>query len=78
VILPRDNRRTTAHKPGMDPNKSALERAFELAKSGAVKSVADLRTKVSREGYSASQLDGAALGRQLRNLINKAAGPEAE
>jgi hypothetical protein len=56
----------------MDPNKSALERAFELAKSGAVKSVADLRAKVSREGYSASQLDGAALGRQLRNLIAKA------
>ena len=53
----------------MDPNKSALERAFELAKSGAVKSVSELRTKVSREGYSASQLDGAALGRQLRNLI---------
>jgi hypothetical protein len=71
--LAGDNRAATVHTlAAMDPNKSALERAFELAKSGAVKSVADLRAKVSREGYSASQLDGAALGRQLRNLINKA------
>jgi hypothetical protein len=58
----------------MDPNKTALERAFELAKSGTVKSVGELRTRVSREGYMASQVEGAALGRQLRNLIDKAVG----
>lgn len=56
----------------MDQNKTALERAFELAKSGTVKSVSELKMKISREGYLAGQMDGASLGRQLRNLINKA------
>jgi hypothetical protein len=56
----------------MDQNKTALERAFELAKSGTVKSVSELRARISREGYVAAQVEGAALGRQLRNLINKA------
>ena len=60
----------------MDQNKTALERAFELAKSGTVKSVSELRNKISREGYMAAQIEGAALGRQLRGLITKATAEE--
>lgn len=56
----------------MDQNKTALERAFELARSGTVKSVPELRAKISREGYVAGQIEGATLSRQLRNLIGKA------
>jgi hypothetical protein len=57
-----------AHSP-MDHNKTALERAFELARSGTVLSVGELRAKIKREGYSAEQIEGKALGRQLRGLI---------
>jgi hypothetical protein len=56
----------------MDQTKTALERAFELAKSGNVASVTDLRARIKSEGYAQNQLDGPALGRQLRNLIAKA------
>lgn len=56
----------------MDQNKTALERAFELAKSGTVTSVAGLRSQIKGEGYSTAQVDGVSLGRQHRNFINKA------
>jgi hypothetical protein len=55
----------------MDSNVTALERAFELARSGKYSSVSDLRSALSREGYSASQIDGPALGRQLRSIMDK-------
>lgn len=53
----------------MDPNKTALERAFELAKSGRYQTVADVRRAVSSEGYAQQQISGPALARQLRKLI---------
>jgi hypothetical protein len=52
-----------------DPHKTALERAFELARSGTVLSMSDLRARIKREGYSIEQVEGKALGRQLRGLI---------
>ena len=56
----------------MDPSKTTLERAFELAKSGEIASVPDLRARLRSEGYVQQQIDGPALGRQLRNLIARA------
>ena len=48
---------------------STLERAFELARSGQVGSVPDLRLMLAQEGYIVSQIDGPELGRKLRNRI---------
>lgn len=56
----------------MDPNKTTLERAFELARSGKYTSVSDLKRDVVAEGYAKNQLDGLALGRQLLQLIRAA------
>ena len=55
----------------MEVSKTALERAFELARSGQFLSVAELRRVVSHEGYVVSQLDGRALGSQLTKIIRQ-------
>lgn len=51
-----------------------IERAFELAKSGTCRDMADLQVKLRKEGYSnvASHLDGRSLRKQLASLINAA------
>jgi hypothetical protein len=54
---------------GMDQNKTALERAFELARSGDYPSVEHIRRKIRGEGYLQDQLTGSALRRQLKELI---------
>ena len=51
---------------------SALERAFQLAKSGEVAGITEIATSLNREGYSASQIEGPVLKRQLANLIKAA------
>lgn len=56
----------------MDQNKTALERAFELANSGRFATAGDIARAVSSEGYSASQLEGPALRRQLGAIIKQA------
>ena len=56
----------------MDPQKTAIERAFELAESGKAASVADIRRTLDSEGYSSNQLAGSVLLAQLRKLIEKA------
>ena len=43
----------------MDPNKTAIERAFELARSGAFKRVAELVAHLDGEGYDGRQISGA-------------------
>jgi hypothetical protein len=53
----------------MDPSRTALERAFELARSGNCRSVEEIRKKLTSEGYSAAQLTGKGLLRQLQSLI---------
>ena len=52
-----------------------LERAFQLARSGRVAGLTDIITTLKRDGYSASQIEGPLLKRQLTGLI-KAARPE--
>lgn len=56
----------------MDPNITALERAFQLARSGDYESVEGLKRQLSTEGYSASQVTGATLTKQLAALIREA------
>jgi hypothetical protein len=47
----------------MDPKVSALERAFQLARSGGVAKVDDIKKQLKQEGYDESAMDG---GRSLR------------
>jgi len=53
----------------MDQSKTALERAFDLARSGRFQTVSELKKAVGDEGYMRSQLDGRALSRQLSEII---------
>jgi phosphohistidine phosphatase SixA len=53
----------------MDSSITALERAFELAKSGSCASVADIKRRLHEEGYSVAQVTGRALAKQLVALI---------
>ena len=45
----------------MDQNKTALERAFEIARSGLPTRVTDIRTRLRSEGYDDLQLFGRVL-----------------
>jgi hypothetical protein len=58
----------------MDHTVTALERAFQIAKSGHCASVADLKKQLRAEGYSTAQVTGRVLSKQLDELI-KAARP---
>jgi hypothetical protein len=62
----------------MDQNKTALERAFELARSGRFPTAGDISRAISQEGYSAAQIEGFALRRQLTALIKQARAASAE
>ena len=53
----------------MNQRMTALERAFQLARSGQVSTVSDIKVSLSRDGYSADQLNGPSLRRQLTGLI---------
>ncbi len=57
----------------MPCNKIALDRAFELAKSGEHATVNVIKDKLKTEGYSADEVDGKALTDQLRALMKHAA-----
>jgi hypothetical protein len=56
----------------MDPTVNALERAFQLARSGDYVSVEDIRKQLHNEGYSAAQVTGGTLVKQLLALIREA------
>ena len=51
-----------------------LERAFELAKSGEVQTISEIKARLSAEGYSDihQQISGAALTGQLKRLCKEA------
>jgi hypothetical protein len=61
----------------MKQEMTALERAFQLARSGRVAGLTEIATSLNREGYSASQIEGPLLKRQLADLIKAARGPSA-
>lgn len=52
----------------MNPNRTALERAFEMARSGKFANVSDIKKAVVAEGYAARQLEGKSLAHQLRAI----------
>jgi len=62
---------------GMDHRMTALERAFQLAKSGQVSDLSEIRKALDREGYSGNQIEGPVLKRQLADIIKSARGPPA-
>jgi hypothetical protein len=55
-------------------NVTSLERAFQIAKSGDCKSVADLKKQLRRERYSLDKITGRTLSKQLEALIKAARG----
>jgi hypothetical protein len=56
----------------MDPKVSALERAFQLARSGQAATITDIKKRLKREGYEEKAVDGGpSLARQLRKLIRE-------
>jgi hypothetical protein len=57
----------------MQSNKTAIERAFELASSGRCNDITILKKIVSAEGYDARQLEGRAIVKQLKELTRAAA-----
>jgi hypothetical protein len=58
----------------MDHTVTALERAFALAKSGECASVADVKKRLTQEGYSVATITGPTLSKQLLALIRAAQG----
>lgn len=61
----------------MDTKITAMERAFQLARSGRSPTVSVIIKSLRREGYAAEQIHGPSLRRQLTTLI-KAARPKAK
>ncbi len=72
------NTRKPCYVVFMDPNISALERAFSLAKSGKFDTVVGIKRQLQAEGYSANQISGPSLLKQLRGLIEAAKSPPAD
>ena len=56
----------------MDPNVTALERAFQLAKTGQYLGVVEIKQQLNQEGYSHNQIEGRTLIRQLQEIIRVA------
>ena len=59
----------------MEVRKTALERAFELARSGRCLTIRDIAYKLNSEKYDISHLEGLALRKQLQTLIDEAIKP---
>ena len=56
----------------MDYGKTAVERAFELARSGSCLAIRDIAFKLHAEKYDISYLEGPELKKQLLALIEEA------
>ena len=57
---------------------TALERAFQLARSGTVAGLTEIVSKLNREGYASNQIEGRLLKRQLADLIKAARKVDTE
>jgi hypothetical protein len=60
-----------------DPYKTALERAYELARSGTCRNIIQLRQSLARDGYKADQVQGPMLIRHLSTLMAQSRHPDA-
>ena len=56
----------------MNSRPTALERAFQLARSGGPKSIDDIKRELAKEHYSSGQITGKTLRKQLLALIQEA------
>lgn len=56
----------------MEANKSCLERAFEIARSGRTPNLLYLLNQLKSEGYGPDHIQGPVLKKQLSELIEKA------
>jgi hypothetical protein len=56
----------------MDHKLSAIERAFQIARTGHAPSVRDIKDALRKEGYPPGQIEGASLARQLTAIITVA------
>ena len=55
----------------MEINKTALERAFELARSGRYLRLDQLLRRLNSEGYLGEQVTGPAVRKQLSQAIKE-------
>jgi hypothetical protein len=55
----------------MEINKTALERAFELARSGRYLRLDQLLRRLNKEGYLGEQVTGPAIKKQLNQAIKE-------
>jgi hypothetical protein len=60
----------------MKQNITAIERAFEIARSGQVTTVEAIRKQLKREGYEQGWLVGRGLVSQLRGIIDSTRDPK--
>ena len=60
----------------MDHNKSALERAFEIANAGGCRVVGDVRARLKAEGYDDREMVGPALRKQITAILRKTSSDE--
>lgn len=58
----------------MTMNKTALERAFEIARTGTCESVEDIRRQLAREGFDRRQIEGRTLPAAERYLSQSPSG----
>ena len=56
----------------MKAGVTAIERAFQLAKSGSVRNITDIKKALKRESYSLEAIEGRTLNRQLNKIIEAA------
>jgi hypothetical protein len=56
----------------MQADKTAIERAFELAKCGRYVTVEEIRNRLRAEGYFAGAITGAQLSGQLKAIMDEA------
>ena len=67
-----------ANLQGMQANTTALERAFELARSGACISIVEIKQRLNAEGYSNDVITGRQLLAHLKAVIEKARGSRGQ
>ena len=58
--------------PRLNIPPTAIECAFQLARTGHYRTVEEIKRVIRREGYSAGQIEVPALMKQLRQAINTA------
>jgi hypothetical protein len=56
----------------MEPNKTAIERAFDLAQTGLYSDVGDVKARLRDEGYFTYTVTGPMLRAQLKRVMEAA------